>query len=100
MAQEQLIDEFLNGATGGVCGGSGNLKIKGDKLVHYQTAIAERYGEKIIINVTRYSLVTGRLQKMLNQKVAEEKQIIARRVKEGHSGMLVDFTDLKNSDEA
>ena len=50
--------------------------------------------------MTRYSLVTGRLQKMLNQKVAEEKQIIARRVKEGHSGTLVDFTDLKNSDEA
>ncbi|HEL1234560.1 TPA: hypothetical protein TVN79_002055 [Streptococcus equi subsp. zooepidemicus] len=94
MTQEQLIDEFLNGATEGICGGSGNLKIKGDKLVHYQTAIAERYGEKIIINVTRYSLVTGRLQKMLNQKVAEEKQIIARRVKEGHNGSLVEFTDI------
>lgn len=94
MTQEQLIDEFLNGATEGVCGGSGNLKIKGDKLVHYQTAIAERYGEKIIINVTRYSLVTGRLQKMLNQKVAEEKQIIARRVREGHNGSLVEFTDI------
>lgn len=47
MTQEQLIDEFLNGATEGVCGGSGNLKIKGDKLVHYQTAIAERYDERI-----------------------------------------------------
>ena len=94
MTQEQLIDDFLNGATEGICGGSGNLKIKGDKLVHYQTAIAERYGEKIIINVTRYSLVTGRLQKMLNQKVAEEKQIIARRVKEGHNGSLVEFTDI------
>lgn len=97
MTQEQLIDEFLGGAIEGVCGGSGNLKIKGDKLIHYQTAIAERYGEKIIINVTRYSLVTGRLQKMLNQKVAEENQIIARRVKEGHNGSLVEFTD-KNGD--
>lgn len=94
MTQEQLIDEFLNGATEGVCGGSGNLKIKGDRLVHYQTAIAERYGEKIIINVTRYSLVTGRLQKMLHQKVAEEKQIIARRVREGHNDSLVEFTDI------
>ena len=47
-----------------------------------------------VINVTRYSLVTGRLQKMLNQKVAEEKQIIARRVKEGHNGSLVEFTDI------
>lgn len=94
MTQEQLIDEFLNGATEGVCGGSGNLKIKGDKLVHYQTAIAERYGEKIIINVTRYSLVTGHLQKMLSQKVAEENQIIARRVREGHNGSLVEFTDI------
>lgn len=63
-------------------------------MIYYQTAIAERYGEKIIINVTRYSLVTGRLQKMLNQKVAEENQIIARRVKEGHNGSLVEFTDI------
>lgn len=94
MTQEQLIDEFLNGATEGVCGGSGNLKIKEDKLIHYQTAIAQRYGEKVIINVTRYSLVTGRLQKMLNQKVEEDKQIIARRVKEGHNGSLVEFTEI------
>ncbi len=94
MTQEQLIDEFLNGATEGVCGGSGNLKIKEDKLIHYQTAIAQRYGEKVIINVTRYSLVTGRLQKMLNQKVEEEKQIVARRVKEGHNGSLIEFTNV------
>ena len=94
MTQEQLIDEFLNGATEGVCGGSGNLKIKVDQLIHYQTAIAQRYGEKVIINVTRYSLVTGRLQKMLNQKVEEDKQIIARRVKEGHNGSLVEFTEI------
>ena len=44
--------------------------------------------------MTRYSLVTGRLQKMLSQKVAEEMQIVARRVKEGYNGNLIDFTEL------
>lgn len=87
-------NNYLNGATEGVCGGSSNLKIKVDKLVHYQTAIEERYSVKIIINVTRYLLVTCRLQKMLNQKVAEEKQIIGRRVREGYNASLVEFTDI------
>lgn len=91
MTQEQLIDEFLGGAVEGVCSGSGNLKIKGNKLIHYQTAISERVGDKVIINMTRYSLVTGRLQKLLCQKVESENQLIARRVKEGYNGALSEF---------
>ena len=91
MTQEQLIDEFLSGAEEGACAGGKNLKIKGNKLIHYQTVIAQRHGNKFVINITRYSLVTGRLQKILCQKVPEDKQIVVKRVKEGFQGNLEDY---------
>jgi hypothetical protein len=93
MTQEQLIDEFINGAKEGVCSGGKNLKIESEKLIHYQTPIAERYKGRFIINVTRYSLVTGRLQKILCERIPAEKQIIVKRVKEGYRESLSDFME-------
>lgn len=66
--QEQVIEDFLVGATEGVSGGSGNLKIKDNQLIHYQTVIAERYENKVILNHTRYSIVTGRIQRKSRKK--------------------------------
>ena len=65
----------MGGATEGRSGAGGNLIIKGDRLIHYQTTITERYGEKIILNYTRYSLVTGNIQKAIKELVPEEKII-------------------------
>ena len=93
LTQEQVIEKFIAGDVEAVCGGGHNLRIQQDKLIHYQTPIAERYGDKIIINVTRYSLVTGRLQKMLVEKIPEEKQVIVRRVAEGAKGSLKDYIE-------
>lgn len=83
MTQEQIVKEFVNGATEGISGGSGNLKIQGNKLVHYNTIIAERFGDKFIFNTTRYSLVTGRIQKMLKESVDNSLVIIVHGVSEG-----------------
>lgn len=47
MTQIMLIQEFLDGATEGVSDGGHNLKIKGDKLIHFSTVIAERHKNKI-----------------------------------------------------
>ena len=41
--QIQVVQDFLDGATEGRSGSGGNLIIKGDQLIHYQTVIAERY---------------------------------------------------------
>ena len=49
MTQIMLIQEFLDGATEGVSDGGHNLKIKGDKLIHFSTVIAERHKNKIIL---------------------------------------------------
>ncbi len=91
MTQEQVVKSFLNGAKEGVSSGAGNLKIQGDKLIHYRTIIAERYKEKIILNVTRYSIVTGRIQKYLRESTLEEQVLTAHKVPEGTNESLVPF---------
>lgn len=70
---------------------TGTLRIKGDQLIHYSTPIAERWNGKIIVNVSRYSLVTGCLQKQLKELVPEEQYLSVRGVKEAYKGSLSDY---------
>ena len=93
MTQEQLINHFISGDEEGVCDGGRNLRILQDKLIHYQTPIAERTNGKIYINVTRYSMVTGRIQKMLVERVPKDKQIIVKSVEEGTKRSLVEYEE-------
>lgn len=88
---KQVIELFIDGAKEGVSAGQGNLKIKGDVLVHYLTPILERYGEKYILNYSRYSIVTGKLQKQIKELVPEDKIIQITKVPEGYKGSLKDF---------
>lgn len=56
---QQVIDLFVNGTTKGYSGAKtnqGNLKIKGDQFIYYNTPIAERYGDMFLLNTTQYSL--------------------------------------------
>lgn len=56
---QQLIDEFISGKDEGITGtktNPGNLKIVNGQLIHYQTPIAERVGDRFLINLTRYSI--------------------------------------------
>ena len=93
MTQEQLVKEFLSGATGGICGGAGNLKILDNKLIHYQTVIAERVDGKVFLNMTRYSVVTGRIQKMVQTSVEQDNLVEVKRVQEGYKNSLQNFSD-------
>ena len=90
---KDLIEALLEGATEGVSA-TGTLKIKGDQLVHYNTPIAERCGEQVIVNVSRYSLATGQLQKQIRSIVPEEKQVIVKKVPVDYAGSLKDFSDM------
>ena len=59
---EQLINSFLEGMSDtdiAAKSSTGTLKIQGDQLIHYWTPIAERTEDRIIVNVTRYSLAKG-----------------------------------------
>ena len=90
---KDLIEALLEGATEGVSA-TGTLKIKGDQLVHYNTPIAERCGEQVIVNVSRYSLATGQLQKQIRSIVPEEKQVVVKKVSVDYAGSLKDFIDI------
>ena len=69
MTIKQVIELFLGGAEEGYTGSKsnpGNLKIKGDKLFHYSTVIAQRDSAKnYYVNLSQYSIQTGNVQKQL-----------------------------------
>jgi hypothetical protein len=93
MTQIKLVEEFLNGATEGVCDGGRNLRIKGDQLIHFKTVIAERAKDKIILNVTRYSIQTGRVQKKLRESIEDSKLILVKQVPAGFNKSLAEMIE-------
>ena len=94
---KEVEQSFLDGATEGASSGQGNLKIKGNVLIHYYTPILERYGEKYILNYSRYSIVTGRLQKQIKEMLPEEQIIQITKVPEGYKGSLLELAERKNA---
>ncbi len=90
---KQVIELFISGEKEGCSSGQGNLKIKGDSLIHYFTPILERYGDKYILNFSRYSIVTGRLQKQIKEMIPGDKIIQITKVPEGYKGSLIDFLE-------
>lgn len=86
--QKEVIDAFFNGEKEGI---SGNLRIDEQNLVHYQTAIAEMLPDNtIVLNVTRYSIVTGRIQKQIQEKALSLNIniLIAKGIEEGYRKSL------------
>lgn len=90
MKQVELVEAFLEGATSGE---AKTLRIEGDRLVHYATPIAERYDGKIILNYTRYSLATGRVQKIITDTADPDTLIKISGVPEGTKLSLSSFLD-------
>lgn len=60
----ELLKEFVLGGTRGKASG-GRLYIEGDRLINYQTTIAQRHGGMIILNMTKYSPTTSKHQNRL-----------------------------------
>ena len=91
---QDIIDSFLSGATTGRAGSKtspGNLGIKGDQLFHYTTPIMERDGKELIVNLSQYSIQSGRVQKMIKASLANKEYKIVRHVPIDYKGSLKDF---------
>lgn len=88
MKQQELVEAFINGETAGT---AKSLSIEGMQLIHYNTAIAERIGEKIILNYTRYSLATGKVQKMITDAVDPSRLVYVSSVPSDTRSSLVAF---------
>ena len=62
MRNQEVISKFVNFAESAA---TANVRSTGDKLFNYETCIAQRHEGKIIVNVTRYSMTTSKLQNNL-----------------------------------
>ena len=99
---QDIIDMFLNGETNARAGSRtspGNLGIKGDQLFHYSTPIMERIGNMIVVNLSHYSIETGRVQKMIKMTLTNTRYSIVRGVPRDYKGSLADFTTSEEKGE-
>ena len=67
---KSLIEKFISGSMDGMVG---NLKIQNNYLIHFDTVILERSNEKFIINFTRYSIQTARLQNQIKSLIPQNQ---------------------------
>ena len=86
---KELVGEFISGASSGMSGGQANLKISESKLIHYETIIAERYNDKFIVNVTYYSIETGRLQKIILDLIPGNLLVKVKGIPQGYMDSLI-----------
>ena len=96
MKQDELVNCFLRGEQ---TGDASNLHIIGNQLVHYETPIAERFQDAVILNYTRYSVATGKIQKTIRAKVPKEKLLILKKVEPEAKSLkdyLTDFEPKRN----
>ena len=89
ITQIELLRQFLE--EGLEEGDAGNGHVRNDQYIHYWTPILERYGDKYILNQTRYSIITGQIQKRMKNAIPSEKLIVVGRVPENYNGSLKDF---------
>ena len=91
LTQIELLRQFLEENLRE--GEAGNGHVKNNQYIHYSTPILERYGNKYILNQSRYSLVTGQLQKRMKSTIAESELLEVKKVPEGYRGRLSDFLE-------
>lgn len=81
----QFIEEDLQE------GNAGNGHVRNNQYIHFWTPLLERYGDKFILNQTRYSIVTGRIQKRMKESIPAKNLILISNVPENYKGSLKDF---------
>ena len=89
MTQIELLRQFLEENL--QTGDAGNGHVRNNQYIHYWTPILERYGEKYIFNQSRYSIVTGQIQKRMKATISLDKIIVVSKVPENYKGSLKDF---------
>lgn len=76
-----------------------SLHIRGNQLIHYNTAILERYESSYVLNYTRYSLATGKVQKMITDTVDPGDLIYVSGVPSDTRSTLIDFLSPEDGGE-
>ena len=72
MRNQEVISKFVNFAESAA---TANVRSTSDKLFNYETCIAQRHEGKIIVNVTRYSVTTSKIQNYLRSELSNKAVI-------------------------
>ena len=94
---EKVILNFIDGIQEGEKGSISStttVKVRGSQLLHYETPIIERTNDCFILNMSRYSIATGQLQKRIKNILPDGYQIVTK-VPQGYHGSLRDYLDEK-----
>ena len=89
----KVIENFIAGVKeddDGSVSSTNTVRIKGNQLIHYSTPIIERDGDGFILNVSRYSLATGQLQKRIKEMLSEDYRTVSK-VPRDYEYSLKDF---------
>lgn len=69
MTNAECIQNFVNGEYGK----SFSLLSLGDRLLSYNTTIAQRIGGVVVVNATRYSVTTSKAQNRLRYEISKRQ---------------------------
>lgn len=85
MRNQEVISKFVNFAESAA---TANVRSNGDKLFNYETCIAQRHEGKIIVNVTRYSATTSKMQNYLRRELSDYDVIEVTSVPRGTCNLV------------
>lgn len=86
MRNNDVIATFVNGGTNAK---AKNLYIDGDKLMNYNTCLAQRIESgNIVVNMTKYSPTTSTIQNVLNGSIPAYSKIIVNNVPMGRDYLV------------
>ena len=85
MRNQEVISKFVNFAESAA---TANVRSNGDKLFNYETCIAQRHEGKVIVNVTRYSVTTSKIQNYLRAELSNKVVIEVTNVPQGMCNLV------------
>ena len=89
MNQTELIKQYISIPTDDCQ--FNNVKVEKGMFYHYWTPMIEKYNDKYIVNITKYSDVTRFLQKKIKAIIGDKNIIEVKGVPENYKGRLKDF---------
>lgn len=75
MTTQNVVEHFVWGEEKGKASG-GRLRIEGKRLINFDTTIAQRMDNLVIINITKYSPTTTKHQNRLCRMIGENDNVI------------------------
>ena len=85
MRNQEVISKFVNFAESAA---TANVRSTGDKLFNYYTCIAQRHEGKYLLNVTRYSITTSKIQCYVRRELSDHDVIEVTSVPRGTRNLV------------